>query len=186
MAGARTVEALRLQARRVARTQSDLLRAWRAERYTLGLRMVWFPLVELGYVIPVAATLGLGGLFALRGWASIGQMTAATLYVQQLIDPLDRLLSWMDELQVGGASLARLLGVALVPADRAESGRTPVGEHLVAGRSATPMRRAPTCCTGSTCACGQASGSRWWARAARGRPHLAGCWRASTRPASVR
>jgi ABC-type multidrug transport system fused ATPase/permease subunit len=132
VAGARTVEALRLQARRIARTQSDLDRVWRAERYTLGLRMVWFPLVELGYVLPVAATLGLGGLFALRGWATIGQMTAATLYVQQLIGPLDRLLSWMDELQVGGASLARLLGVAQVPADRAESGRTPVGEHLVA------------------------------------------------------
>lgn len=132
VAGARTVEALRLQARRLARTQSDLKRAWRAERYTLGLRMVWFPLVELGYVIPVAATLGLGGLFTLRGWATIGQMTAATLYVQQLIDPLDRLLSWVDELQVGGASLARLLGVALVPADRAESGRAPVGEHLAA------------------------------------------------------
>ena len=132
VAGARTVEALRLQTRRVARTQSDLRRAWRAERYTLGLRMVWFPLVELGYVIPVVATLGLGGLFTLRGSASIGQLTAATLYVQQLIDPLDRLLSWVDELQVGGASLARLLGVALVPADRAEGGRAPVGEHLVA------------------------------------------------------
>jgi ABC-type multidrug transport system fused ATPase/permease subunit len=132
VAGARTVEALGLQARRVARTQTDLRRAWRAERYTLGLRMVWFPLVEVGYVIPVAATLGLGGLFVLRGWASIGQMTAATLYVQQLIDPLDRLLSWADELQVGGASLARLLGVAQVPADRAETGRTPVDEHLVA------------------------------------------------------
>ncbi len=132
VAGARTVEALRLQARRLAHTQADLKRAWRAERYTLGLRMVWFPLVELGYVIPVAATLGIGGLFTLRGWATIGQMTAATLYVQQLIDPLDRLLSWVDELQVGGASLARLLGVALVPADRVESGRTPVGEHLAA------------------------------------------------------
>jgi len=34
------------------------------------------------------------------------------LYVQQLIEPVDRLLSWLDELQVGGASMARLLGVA--------------------------------------------------------------------------
>jgi ABC-type multidrug transport system fused ATPase/permease subunit len=132
VAGARTMEALQLQARRIARTQSDLRRAWQAERYTLGLRMVWFPLVELGYVLPVVATLGIGGLFALRGWVSIGQMTAATLYVQQLIDPVDRLLSWMDELQVGGASLARLLGVAQVPADRMETGRTPAGEQLAA------------------------------------------------------
>ncbi len=28
-------------------------------------------------------------------------MTAGALYVQQLIDPVDRLISWMDELQVG-------------------------------------------------------------------------------------
>lgn len=132
VAGARTVEALRLQARRVARTDTDVRRAWLAERYTLGLRTVWFPLVELGYVIPVVATLGIGGMFAMRGWVSVGQMTAATLYVQQLIDPLDRLLSWVDELQVGGASLARLLGVAQVRPDRAESGRTPVGEQVVA------------------------------------------------------
>jgi len=132
VAGARTIEALSLQARRMARTDADIGRAWQAERYTLGLRMVWFPLVELGYVLPVAATLGLGGFFTLRGLASVGQMTAATLYVQQLIDPLDRLLSWVDELQVGGASLARLLGVAQVPADRAEGDRIPAGEHLVA------------------------------------------------------
>src|SRR6266542_648128 len=134
VAGARTVEALRTGTRRIARTDADLARAAQAERYTLGLRMVWIPLVELGYVIPVAATLGLGGLFVTARWTSIGQLTAATLYVQQLVDPLDRLLSWMDELQVGGASLARLLGVAQVPADRAEPG---LGERGAAEPGAT-------------------------------------------------
>jgi ABC-type multidrug transport system fused ATPase/permease subunit len=128
--GARTIEALRLERRRVARTDADLAAAWKAERYTLGLRTVWFPLVEIGYVLPVAATLLIGGLFYLHGLASLAQVTAATLYVQQLIDPLDRFLSWVDELQVGGASLARLLGVAEVPADRAPSGRRPDGERM--------------------------------------------------------
>ncbi|MCO6006595.1 ABC transporter transmembrane domain-containing protein [Actinoallomurus purpureus] len=128
--GARTIEALRLERRRVARTDADLAGAWEAERYTLGLRMVWFPLVEIGYVLPVAATLLIGGLFYLHGLASLAQVTAATLYVQQLIDPLDRFLSWVDELQVGGASLARLLGVAEVPADRAPSDERPDGERM--------------------------------------------------------
>jgi ABC-type multidrug transport system fused ATPase/permease subunit len=128
--GARTVEALRLERRRVARTDADLAATWKAERYTLGLRTVWFPLVEVGYVLPVAATLLIGGLFYLHGLASLAQVTAATLYVQQLIDPLDRFLSWVDELQVGGASLARLLGVAEVPADRTPSGRRPDGERI--------------------------------------------------------
>jgi ABC-type multidrug transport system fused ATPase/permease subunit len=128
--GARTVEALRLERRRVARTDADIAGAWAAERYTLGLRTVWFPIVEIGYVLPVVATLLAGGLLYTRGLASLAQVTAATLYVQQLIDPLDRLLSWIDELQVGGASLARLLGVAEVRADRTAAGRRPAGELI--------------------------------------------------------
>ncbi|MEZ0073510.1 ABC transporter ATP-binding protein [Planotetraspora sp. GP83] len=130
--GARTVEALGLQQRRGERTDRDISRSFAAERYTLGLRMVWFPAVEIGYVIPVVATVALGGLFYVEGWVSLAQVTAATLYVQQLIDPLDRLLSWVDELQVGGASMARLLGVANVPEDRVTGGARPEGEDLKA------------------------------------------------------
>ncbi|MEU7689033.1 ABC transporter ATP-binding protein/permease [Microbispora hainanensis] len=128
--GARTIEALGLEARRRARTDRDIARSFAAERYTLGLRMVWFPAVEFGYVIPVVATLLVGGLLSIEGWVTVAQVTTATLYVQQLIDPLDRLLSWVDELQVGGASMARLLGVANVPDDRVAGDARPVGEEL--------------------------------------------------------
>ncbi|SIN20604.1 ABC transporter ATP-binding protein [Micromonospora cremea] len=110
--GSRTTEALRQQARRRARIDVDVRRSYAAERYTLNLRTVFFPVAEIGYVVPVVATLLIGGWFYLRGLVSLGQVTAATLYVQQLVDPVDRLLSWLDELQVGGASMARLLGVA--------------------------------------------------------------------------
>jgi ABC-type multidrug transport system fused ATPase/permease subunit len=47
-----------------------------------------------------------------------------------LIDPVDRIVSILDELQLGAASLARLLGVAQVPDDREVSGRTPSSEKL--------------------------------------------------------
>jgi ABC-type multidrug transport system fused ATPase/permease subunit len=110
--GSRTTEALRQQARRRVRTDGDIGRSYAAERYTLFLRTVFFPVAEIGYVVPVVATLIIGGWFHLKGWVTLGQVTAATLYVQQLVDPVDRLLSWLDELQVGGASMARLLGVA--------------------------------------------------------------------------
>lgn len=130
--GARTVEALGLQRRRLDRADRDIARSLAAERYTLGLRMVWFPAVEIGYIIPVAATLLIGGLFYIEGWVTLTQVTAATLYVQQLIDPLDRLLSWADELQIGGASMARLLGVATVPEDRTPGTARPAGEELTA------------------------------------------------------
>ncbi|GAA2369545.1 ABC transporter ATP-binding protein [Nonomuraea africana] len=130
--GARTIEALGLQERRHARTDGDISRSWAAERYTLGLRTVWFPMVELGYVIPVVSALLVGGLFYTNGWVTLAQVTAAVLYAQQLIDPLDRFLMWIDELQVGGAAMARLLGVANVPDDRAAGTSVPAGENLAA------------------------------------------------------
>jgi ABC-type multidrug transport system fused ATPase/permease subunit len=110
--GARTVDALRRQRQRIDRSDEDLQRSWVAEKYTRFLRTVYFPFVEIGYVLPVVATLLVGGLLHLRGTVTLGQLTTAAVYVQLLIDPLDRLLSWLDELQVGAASLARLLGVA--------------------------------------------------------------------------
>ncbi len=131
--GARTVEALRLLRHRTARTDRDIGRSYRAQRYTLWLRSIWFPAAEVSYVVPVAATLLLGGVFYLHGWASLGQVTAATLYVQQLIDPVDRLLSCLDELQVGGASLARLLGVSAAGSDEpAVEAERPVSRELAA------------------------------------------------------
>ncbi|WP_200926555.1 ABC transporter ATP-binding protein [Sphaerimonospora mesophila] len=130
--GARTIEALGLQRRRHERADRDIARSLAAERYTLGLRMVWFPAVEVGYVVPVVSTLLIGGLFYIEGWVDLVQVTTATLYVQQLIDPLDRLLSWVDELQVGGASMARLLGVANVPEDRTPGAARPGGKDLTA------------------------------------------------------
>jgi ABC-type multidrug transport system fused ATPase/permease subunit len=131
--GARTVEALGLEERRAARTDGDIAGSWAAESYTLGLRTVWFPTVEIGYVLPVMATLLVGGLLYTGNLASLAQVTAATLYVQMLIDPLDRLLTWVDELQVGGASLARLLGVSQSAAESAPAPRTarPSDERIV-------------------------------------------------------
>ncbi|MFI6391207.1 ABC transporter ATP-binding protein [Nonomuraea sp. NPDC050547] len=130
--GARAVEALGLQRRRADRTDRDITASYAAERYTLGLRTVWFPAVELGYVLPVVISLLIGGLFYINDWVTLAQVTAATLYAQQLIDPLDRFLMWIDELQVGGAAMSRLLGVANVPDDRTATGARPSGEHLQA------------------------------------------------------
>ncbi len=112
---ARTVEALGRQRQRVARTDVDLRRSWRAERYTLRLRTVWWPVIEISYVVPMVLTLLAGGWLYLRGLVSLGALTAAVIYVQQLVDPLDRLVGWLDELEVGAAALARLLGVTAGP-----------------------------------------------------------------------
>ena len=130
--GARTIEALRLRDHRVRAGDRDIGRSYAAERYTLRLRTIWFPIVEFGYVVPVLGTLLFGGWLYIHGHVSLAAVTAGVLYVQQLIDPVDRLISWMDELQVGGASLARLLGITGVPDDRTPTGRSPHGELIEA------------------------------------------------------
>ncbi|HET6299492.1 MAG TPA: ABC transporter ATP-binding protein [Kribbella sp.] len=130
--GARTVEALRRYDDRVRRTDRDIRGSYDAERYTLHLRTVWFPVVEVGYLVPIVGTLLFGGWLHINGHISLGAVTAGVLYANQLIDPVDRLLSWIDELQSGGASLARLLGINDVPDDRTPSGKSPAGEVVEA------------------------------------------------------
>ena len=128
--GARTVEALGLGQERRRRIDRDIAGSYSAEKYTLFLRTVFFPSVEVAYLIPTVATLLFGGWLYTQGSVSLGDVTAATLYVQMLIDPVDRIVSILDELQVGAASLARLLGVAQMPDDRTATGREPQGEQI--------------------------------------------------------
>ena len=130
--GGRTVEALSLGRRRIERIDADLADAYRAERRTLYLRTIWFPTVEIAYVLPVATALVWGGWLVSSGRASIGDVTAVALYIQLLADPVDRLISWLDEIQVGATSFARLMGVAKVPDDREATGEEPEHERLSA------------------------------------------------------
>jgi ABC-type multidrug transport system fused ATPase/permease subunit len=128
--GGRTVEALGLREERVRRIDADLEEAYRAERRTLFLRTMWFPTAEFAYVLPVAASLAWGGWLVSNGRASIGEVTAVALYVVKLADPVDRLISWLDEIQVGATSFARLVGIVRVPADRTATGEEPENDRL--------------------------------------------------------
>ena len=128
--GVRTIEALGLADERIARADADLRGAMAAERRTLFLRTVWFPAAELAYFLPVVATLAWGGRLAAGGIVTAGQVTAVVLYMVQIVDPVDRLVSWLDEIQIGATSLARLVGVAHVPPDRRVSDQRPVDEHV--------------------------------------------------------
>ncbi len=127
----RTVEAFRLGGRRFEETE-EAVTAWVAKsRFTLRLRCVYFPIVEVAYVVPLVLAVLVGGLLHDHGVLSIGSVTAAALYTQLLVEPLDALLGWMDVLQLGGASLARLLGVAEVEPP-ATTDEVPGDERVVA------------------------------------------------------
>lgn len=130
--GARTIEALSLADVRIRRTEDDLAEAYAAERRTLFLRTVWFPTAELAYVLPVVATLAWGAWLVGQGQATLGQVTAVVLYMVQIVDPVDRLVSWLDELQVGTTSMARVVGIAGVPSDREATGAEPDHEDIQA------------------------------------------------------
>ncbi len=132
--GGRTLEALGLTDERVRRIDGDLRDAYHWERFTLYLRTVWFPTAEFAYVLPVAGALAWGGWLVSTGHASVGEVTAIALYVVQLADPVDRLVSWLDEIQVGATSFARLVGIARVPPDRQAGDDDPADEHLRAER----------------------------------------------------
>jgi ABC-type multidrug transport system fused ATPase/permease subunit len=126
----RTIEAYRLGESRVAFTDRKVGEWLDWERYTLFLRSVFFPSVESAYVLPLAVVVGLGGWLVADGRISIAAFTAAVLYTQMLIEPVDLVLMWFDELQVGQASLARLLGVAEVTAPPTDPEARPRDEHL--------------------------------------------------------
>jgi ATP-binding cassette subfamily C protein len=128
--GARTVEALRLGDERTRHGTRRIGRVWDTRRATLALRSVFFPVVEASYALPIAAELLVGGLFLTKGMVTLGEVVAATLYLQQAIEPLDRLLQWMEQAQRGLASFARVLGVGLVPPE--PHGRAaPPGQRLL-------------------------------------------------------
>ncbi len=128
----RTIEALGLGNDRIERSDAALGRWIQWERYTLRLRSQWFPFVEGGYIIPLAVILLVGSHFYLLGQMSIAQITAALLYSEMLVGPLEGMLWWIDELQSGKASLSRLLGVHEVP-DREVRDSQPEGS-LVEGK----------------------------------------------------
>lgn len=128
--GARTIDAHRLGRRQSTRIEDNVRESFYSEMYTLLLRMIWFPAVDGAFALAVAATLAWSGWLAINGHVSIGAATTVTLYVVQINDPLDRIVSWLDEIQVGQTSLARLVGVSVVKDDRPLSGPEPSRETI--------------------------------------------------------
>jgi ABC-type multidrug transport system fused ATPase/permease subunit len=128
--GARTVDAHRLGPRQDRRIEGNIRESFYSEMYTLLMRMVWFPTIESAFALAVATTLAWSGWLALHHDITIGAATTVTLYVVQINDPIDRIVSWLDELQIGQTSLARLVGVSVVRDDRPTEGVEPINETI--------------------------------------------------------
>ncbi|MEU7293587.1 ABC transporter ATP-binding protein [Streptomyces exfoliatus] len=126
----RTVEAHRLGDRRIALSNRRITEwvAW--ERYTLFLRSVLFPVVNVTHMTVLCSVLLLGGVFVLQGWIDVGQLTTGALLAQMLVDPIGIVLRWYDELQVAQVSLARLVGVRDIEPDAGDTEVRPEGRAV--------------------------------------------------------
>ncbi|MGC9536018.1 ABC transporter ATP-binding protein [Streptomyces sp. UG1] len=129
-----TVEAHRLGERRVELSDRRI-KEWTAwERYTLWLRSVLFPFINVTHVLILASVLMVGGVFVLQGWIGVGQLTTGALIAQMLVDPVGLILRWYDELQVAQVSLARLVGVRDIEPDAGDAGLAPDGRDVHADK----------------------------------------------------
>ncbi|MER7621060.1 ABC transporter ATP-binding protein [Streptomyces sp. NPDC126503] len=126
----RTVEAHRLGERRIALSDRRVAEwvAW--ENYTLFLRSVLFPVVNLTHTTVLGSVLLLGGVFVLQGWIDVGQLTTGALLAQMLVDPIGIVLRWYDELQVAQVSLARLVGVRDIEPEAGDAAVRPEGRAV--------------------------------------------------------
>src|SRR4051794_15338939 len=98
----------------------------------MTLRNLLFAVIDITFNAPRVVTVLVGAWGYWHGSLTLGQITAAVLYVEALSGPLDRVVGEVDRLQVGAASTARLLGIATVPADRMPGDARPAGPDLVA------------------------------------------------------
>ncbi|MGW6971832.1 ABC transporter ATP-binding protein [Streptomyces sp. NPDC054952] len=120
--GVRTVRAFRL-----TRQHARLLDARSREAVDLALRGIrlvsgFFSRLNLAEFIGLAAVLVTGFLLVGNGTVSIGTATAAALYFHGLFNPVNTALFLIDDAQSAGASLARLVGVASLPAEEGPTG----------------------------------------------------------------
>ncbi|AYV31061.1 ABC transporter ATP-binding protein [Streptomyces sp. CJ_13] len=126
----RTVEAHRLGPGRIALSERRIKSWTEWERYTLFLRMVLFPVINVTYVTILGAVLMIGGYCVLRGWMSVGQLTTGALLAQMMVDPIGLILRWYDELQIAQVSLARLVGVREIEPDAGDASVSPDGRAV--------------------------------------------------------
>ncbi|GAA5198553.1 ABC transporter ATP-binding protein [Rugosimonospora acidiphila] len=128
--GARTIEALGLQRLRAEATERAIAASRGAQLHALSLRTVLYPTLDISYTLPLVGVLILGAVLYAHGLTTLGTVIAAALYLRQLASPIDNIMIWIEQLQIAGASYARVEGLATVPTEQPHSTAEPTGDRI--------------------------------------------------------
>jgi ABC-type multidrug transport system fused ATPase/permease subunit len=94
--------------RRIVNASNDVRGA---ELHVLRLQSTFWVVADFGRNIPIAMVLLLGGIAYLHDATPLAAVTAGALYAQNLAVQIDIVLVHQNQLQVGGAAFARILGL---------------------------------------------------------------------------
>ncbi|HUQ54526.1 ABC transporter ATP-binding protein [Lentzea sp.] len=109
--GSRTIQAYGLRDRLVGTAHTSIARLYERRLQTLRLRNVLFPVINFVSMVPTALVLLAGGLFYATDDVQIEVVVTGSLYVWRLVEPLERIMMWVEFLQRGSASFARVEGI---------------------------------------------------------------------------
>lgn len=110
--GHEVVETLNLETVRKNSASRAVARAVETAREPIRLEQHAFPVIQVGYHLPLLVVVGWGAWLVRAGSAEVGQVAAVALYMRAILSPLDDLIYWFGEAQPARAALARILGVA--------------------------------------------------------------------------
>jgi ATP-binding cassette, subfamily C, bacterial len=128
--GARTVEALSLQGRRLEASAYAIDYSRRSRLRALTLRTVLYPVIDVSYVLPLVGVLLVGGALYDHGAISLGAVVTSALYLRQLAGPLETMQIWIEQLQTSTASFARLEGLSDLPRSQPAADVVPADDRI--------------------------------------------------------
>jgi ABC-type multidrug transport system fused ATPase/permease subunit len=114
-AGSQTVAAYRMQTERGdagyarAATHMDRLKG------IIRLQTWFFPATDLTFLTPAVVVTIVGGLWYLNDLVTVGEVVAVAMLTLRLDGPVFRSMMSLSEFQMGGAAMARVEGVHLMP-----------------------------------------------------------------------
>ncbi|WP_409495446.1 ABC transporter ATP-binding protein [Amycolatopsis sp. cmx-11-12] len=114
--GAKTVRAFRLADAHVERVRQRSEGAMDLMLRGVRLMTKFFARLNLAEFVGLSAVLAAGFLLVGANAVTVGAATAAALYFHSLFGPINTALALVDDAQAAAASLARLVGVADLPA----------------------------------------------------------------------